>query len=158
MLICLVLLGIVLASTIPPRFIVLNLSPSIAPGLYIICAHEPAVGQLLEFRAPQSARNYFTLRGTKLPTNWFFLKPAIAGAGDRVNTQAHWLVINGTRMARINTHDFQGRPLPIWRADRVLKKGEFFMFSPLSNSFDSRCFGPIRRDEIVAVRKPWLTW
>jgi type IV secretory pathway protease TraF len=52
-----------------------------------------------------------------------------------------------------------GRSLPLWRDNRVLGPDEFFVFSDrIPNSFDSRCYGPIRRQQIDAVRKPWITW
>ena len=50
--------------------------------------------------------------------------------------------------------DSAGRPLPAWRIRRVLGPDEFFVFSSrIANSFDSRCYGPITRKDIQAVRK-----
>jgi type IV secretory pathway protease TraF len=55
--------------------------------------------------------------------------------------------------------DGHGRRLPLWRADRILHTGEFFVFSNrIPNSFDSRCYGPIRRQQIAAVRKAIVVW
>ena len=47
---------------------------------------------------------------------------------------------------------------PRWRACRRLDAGEFFVFSNrIPNSFDSRYYGPVRREAIVGVFRPIMT-
>jgi conjugative transfer signal peptidase TraF len=142
------------------RWIVINTSPSVAPGLYLRSSAQPAVGQIVDFCIPPAARDYVSARTGKAGDDWYILKPIVAGPGDRVDTTGEWLEINGERIAPMPPiSDRDGRSLPCWRADRRLGPHEFFVFSNrISNSFDSRCYGPIHRDEIASVRTPLVTW
>jgi conjugative transfer signal peptidase TraF len=142
------------------RQIVINTSASVPSGLYLRSTAAPAVGQIVDFRIPQAARNYIETRTGQNGEDWYILKPIVAGPGDRVDTTGEWLVINGRQIAPMPpTNDTGGRLLPIWRDNRVLGPDEFFMFSNrIPNSFDSRCYGPIRRVQIETVRCALITW
>ena len=142
------------------RQIVINTSPSVPSGLYLRSTAAPAVGQIVDFRIPQAARNYIEKRTGQTGEDWYILKPIVAGPGDRVDTTGECLMINGRQIAQMPpTNDSGGHPLPVWRENRVLGPDEFFVFSNrIPNSFDSRCYGPIRRQQIEAVRAPLLTW
>jgi conjugative transfer signal peptidase TraF len=142
------------------RQIVINTSPSVQPGLYLRSSTHPAVGQIVDFRIPPAARNYMETRTGRNGENWYILKPIVAGPGDRVDTTGKWLLINGRQIAPMPPiNDTGGRSLPIWRDNRVLGADEFFVFSNrIPNSFDSRFYGPIRREQIAAVRKALVLW
>jgi conjugative transfer signal peptidase TraF len=150
----------ILPTVVGHRVVVINTSPSVAPGLYLRSASEPAVGRIIDFRIPDSARPYVQGRTGNNGENWYILKPIAAGPGDRVDTTGEWLVINGHKMAPMPPPmDSAGRPLPVWRQCRVLGADEFFVFSDrIPNSFDSRCYGPILTEQIESVRKPLITW
>ena len=70
------------------------------------------------------------------------------------------ILLNGRSIAPMPpAKDTAGRPLPIWRACRMLGRDEFFVFSNrIPNSFDSRCYGPIQRAQIFCVRLAIITW
>ena len=142
------------------RQIVINTSPSVQPGLYLRSSTQPAVGQIVDFRIPHAAKNYIESRTGQNGEDWYILKPIVAGPGDRVDTTGEWLLINGRQIASMPpTKDTGGRSLPVWRDNRVLGPDEFFVFSNrIPNSFDSRCCGPIRRQQIEAVRTPLIGW
>ena len=142
------------------RLLVINTSPSVAPGLYLRSSEPPSVGKLVDFRIPPAARDYVRGRTGKNGDDWYILKPIVAGPGDRVDTTGAWAVINGHRFAPMPPErDRDGRRLPLWRADRILGAGEFFVFSSrIPNSFDSRCYGPISQEQISAVRKALIIW
>jgi conjugative transfer signal peptidase TraF len=142
------------------RQIVINTSPSVPEGLYVRSAARPAVGQIVDFRIPQAARNYIETRTGQNGEDWYILKPIVAGPGDTVDTTGEWLVINGRQIAPMPpTIDTGGHLLPIWRDNRVLGPNEFFVFSGrIPNSFDSRCYGPIINSQIASVRRPLITW
>ena len=142
------------------RILVINTSPSAAPGLYLRSFDQPAVGKLVDFRIPLAARDYVRGRTGNGGEDWFILKPIAAGPSDRVDTTGAWLVINGRRVAPMPPEtDGQGRRLPLWRANRTLRADEFFVFSNrIPNSFDSRCYGPISREQISAVREALIVW
>ena len=157
--------AVLLLSVIAPklgmqRLVVINTSPSVAPGLYLRSCELPSVGKLVDFRIPPAAWDYVRGRTGKNGGDWYILKPIVAESGDRVDTTGAWLVINGRQVAPMPPEaDREGRRLPLWRADRVLRSGEFFVFSNrIPNSFDSRCYGPITRGQIAAVRRSLIVW
>jgi conjugative transfer signal peptidase TraF len=141
------------------RVVVINTSPSVAPGLYVRCAVVPAVGRIVDFRIPDRAKQYVLTRTGQDCEDWYILKPIAAGPGDRVDATGSSLVIDGRAIAPMPPDfDSAGRPLPVWRENRVLGPDEFFVFSArIPNSFDSRCYGPITRKEIASVRRPLIT-
>jgi conjugative transfer signal peptidase TraF len=151
---------LILRQIIGNRFLVINTSPSVAPGLYVHSWATPAVGELVDFCIPPAARDYVRRRTGKSGENWYILKPIVAGPGDQVDTTGKWLVVNGRRIALMPPRtDSAGQPLPAWRDSRVLGADDFFVFSNrIPNSFDSRCYGPISRSEIESVRRPLVTW
>jgi conjugative transfer signal peptidase TraF len=153
------LVGVV-ASLVADRQIVVNTSPSVMPGLYIKSSAAPAVGCIIDFRIPELARAYVQDRTGCRGENWYILKPVVAGPGDLVDTTRDALFINGREIAPMPPEsDVKGRPLPVWRGAHVLGPDEFFVFSDrILNSFDSRCYGPIHRAQIAAVRKALVTW
>jgi conjugative transfer signal peptidase TraF len=150
----------ILPTLVGHRVVVINTSPSVAPGLYLRSASEPTVGRIIDFPIPDSARPYVQGRTGNNGENWYILKPIAAGPGDRVDTTGEWLVINGHKLAPMPpSTDSSGRPLPRWRNRRMLGPDEFFVFSDrIPNSFDSRCYGPIRREQISAVRRALIIW
>jgi conjugative transfer signal peptidase TraF len=158
----LVVMGVwaILPTLVGRRVIVINTSPSVAPGLYLRSASEPAVGRIIDFRIPDFARPYVQGRTGNNGENWYILKPIAAGPGDCVDTTGEWLFINGHKMAPMPPPtDSRGRPLPVWRQSHVLGADEFFVFSDrIPNSFDSRCYGPVSRDQIESVRIALVTW
>lgn len=152
-------LAAILAVFLPPRFIAYNASPSVEIGFYVRVTEGPEIGQFAEFPLPLFFRTVYPHCPIFNQADMMILKPIAAGPGDLVDTTGDWLFINDQRMARIKTQDTEGRPVPVWRARRVLGKDEFFMFSSrVPNSLDSRYFGPIHRHRIRAVRAPLLTW
>jgi conjugative transfer signal peptidase TraF len=142
------------------RQIVINTSPSVTPGLYWRSSAAPAVGQLIDFRIPLNARYYVSQRTGQNGEDWYILKPIVAGPGDQIDTTGNWLVINGRPIAPMPPgKDKDGHVLPIYRSHQILRHDEFFVFSNrIPNSFDSRCYGPISRDQVEAVRIALLTW
>lgn len=151
---------VILSACFANRQIVINTSGSVAPGLYVRSIASPAIGQLVEFLIPASARGYVLTRTGQSGDDWYILKPIVAGPGDTIDSTGAWLIINGRQVAPMPpARDAAGRNLPIWHECRRLSSDEFFVFSSrIPNSFDSRCYGPIRREQIVSVRKPLLTW
>jgi conjugative transfer signal peptidase TraF len=140
------------------RQVVVNTSPSVPPGLYVRSSDPPTVGRLVDFRVPASGRPYVFARTGRDGYDWYILKPVVAGPGDRVDSTGAWLRVNGRAVAPMPpAADAAGRPLPAWRAARVLGHGEFLVVSTrVPNSFDSRCYGPVR--DVAAVRVPLVTW
>ena len=142
------------------RQIVINNSPSVEPGLYLRSSAEPAVGRIVDFRIPVSARPYILSRTGQTGKDWYILKPVVAGPGDIVDCTGPSLFINERWIGPMPPRfDSAGRQLPAWRQRRELGPDEFFVFSSrIPDSFDSRCYGPISRCEIASVRRPLIRW
>ncbi len=161
---CFALIPLAVLGVISIRFanrqIVINTSPSVRPGLYIRSNAVPAIGQLVEFRIPVSVRSYIQSRSGHDGQDWYILKPVVAGPGDRVDTTGGVLRINGKIVAPMPPiRDGFGNALPRWTQSRALGRDEYFVFSDrISNSFDSRCYGPVTCREIESVRRPLITW
>lgn len=156
---CLLVIVVIGFTLVLTRSIVLNVSPSIPLGFYYATDDEPAVGQLIEFRLTANTRNLFSGVPICARRNAVILKPIAAGPGDYVDTTCDSLRINGQRIAPIHTTDSNGCPLHVWRANRKLGPDEFLVYSGrVSNSFDSRYYGPVLRSQIITVRTPLWTW
>lgn len=149
-----------LPTVVGRRVVIINTSPSVAPGLYLRSECTPTVGRIVDFTIPPLAKPYIRLRTGCDGAHWYILKPIAAGPGDRVDTLGRSVLIDGHKMGPMPpTSDEAGRLLPRWRANRVLRSNEYFVFSArIPNSFDSRCYGPITRQEIASVRTPLVTW
>ena len=68
------------------RILVINTSPSVAPGLYLRSSQDPAVGRLVDFCVPLAARPYVRDRTGYGGDDWYILKPIAAGPGDLIDT------------------------------------------------------------------------
>jgi conjugative transfer signal peptidase TraF len=150
------LLALIMTLSIPfARVIAINPTESLPRGLYIKSRSPIAVGAIVEFKTPESVRANLAGQFD------YLLKPIIAGPGDRIDTTAGIVIINGTPIpnSEIVTTDSQGRAVPQWRDNRVLGPGEFFVLSTrIPNSIDSRYFGPIKRSQIQSVRRCVWQW
>ena len=135
----------------------INETPSEPPGVYLRARHDVIrVGSLIAFLAPQPAFPYADRRAAYLHRTPI-LKAVAAVGGDRVCTAGGMLVINDVRRAAVAVRDSQGFALPHWTACRRLAADELFVFSDrVSNSFDSRYYGPVRLSR-AQVYRPLVT-
>jgi conjugative transfer signal peptidase TraF len=89
------------------------------------------------------------------------IKPIAAGPGDRVNTDDAGLRINGRAIESSRTADVdtEGRPLPHLKSvEYRLSDNEYFVVSThTERSLDSRYFGPIHEEDVLAQARPLLT-
>ena len=139
------------ASRNAPPLVMLNDSASEPTGFYVRTSQAPEVGALVAFRTPPQAFPYADHRHSLLRRHPI-LKAIAAASGDRVCTQSNRLTINDRIRAPIAAKDRFGDVLPRWRDCRQLTAGELFVFSDLiPNSFDSRYFGPVNRNDVLGV-------
>jgi conjugative transfer signal peptidase TraF len=54
--------------------------------------------------------------------------------------------------------DAAKRALPQLAFDHRLSKDQLVVMGDTPDSFDSRYFGPIRRDQVLTVVRPLITW
>ena len=155
------LAGVILAMLPADRraaTILLNVSPSLPLGLYRRVRAPVRPGALIAFAVPKSGRAYTRDHmPDRLRTS--ILKPVAAGPGAQICVQADQLTIDSRAVAIIASRDHQGRHLPHWEGCRVLAEGEVFTLSTrISNSFDSRYFGPVGRADILGVYAPLMVF
>lgn len=69
-----------------------------------------------------------------------------------------FLVKENKILGSISNFDSHGRELPQMENPLILNKDEFFVMGESDNSFDSRYFGKIKKEEILYKVKPILTF
>jgi conjugative transfer signal peptidase TraF len=143
-----------------------NTSPSLPRGLYLRTHDEYAPGSLVLACLPISRgvaalhRGYLDQGGC--PGGASALgKVLLAGGGDVVDFDADGLRRNGVLVPGSGplVVDSRGRSLPHARFGRyALRPGEVWLYSPFHpRSFDSRYFGPLLRENLLATLAPvWI--
>src|SRR5262249_55820044 len=108
----------------PP--LLLNLTPSVPPGLYLVTPCPTVTrGLLVVLAPPPSVAALLVARGYLAPQTPL-LKPVAALPGETVCVQDDGVFIQGNLVAPVAAGDHLGRPLPRWRgcvtlgADEVL--------------------------------------
>lgn len=127
-----------------------NHSPSIPIGFYIRSSEPLRIGAIVTVRAAEVAPEYAAVRNFTAPGDRF-IKRIAATAGDSACTRGAQLTINGRTVLLRAATDSVGRPLPHWNGCRALNADEVLLLGDTSDSFDSRYFGPVRRDAIEGV-------
>ncbi len=132
------------------RYFVLNLSPSMEKGIYLLKEiDELKKGDVVVLNIPSNIKEILYSRGY-LPKNIkTLLKEVVAVEGDKVHITYNRLYINGEFKGEIAEVDSKGRELVSYVKDGVLKSGEVFLLGKGKNSFDSRYFGAVEKNEIL---------
>ena len=142
-----------------------NLSGSMPRGLYRLADASPERGSFVAFCLDEvsvalALERRYTGGGTCPGGVEPLVKPVAATRGDVVTTTERSVTVNGAPLPSSATlaADSNGRPLPHDPfGTHRLEHGELWVFSPAERSWDSRYFGPIRRDQVVATVVPVLT-
>ena len=151
-----------------------SLTDSLPRGVYQRTHAPLARGALVAFCLPLAQAEFGWQRGylaavpnlpvlRECPAGYQpLLKPIAAMAGDVVELSPETVIINGEAITQSHTqaHDRAGRMLPHVPWGRyVLTAGELWVMStyhPLS--WDSRYFGPIRIETVIATVVPLWVW
>jgi conjugative transfer signal peptidase TraF len=148
--------GILIASKALSQKIMFQITPSLPKGVYWI--DNPVhidTGMLCVFSIPRNVYGMMKSRGW-IPENlkFYLMKPIVAKQGDEVEVSTTGFFVNGKYLGPVKRYDSQGLPLPEYHEKVILGDGEFFVVSTYPNSFDSRYFGTIRREDIKWVARP----
>ena len=132
------------------RYFVLNLSPSMEKGIYLLRdIDELKKGDVVVLNIPLDIKETLYSRGY-LPKNIkTLLKEVVAIEGDSIKVDCNKLYMNGEYKEGITEVDPKCRELVSFVKDGVLKSGEVFLLGRGKNSFDSRYFGAVGKSEIL---------
>lgn len=139
--------------------VVVNLTPSLPYGVYLVTTYHPLTpGTLILFDPPPDIAYLATFRQYVSPGTPF-LKPVGANSGDVICAIDHTLSINGVNLASIRDMDTEQRPLPFWQGCLTLDTDHVFPLSTMhSHSLDGRYFGAIPVTSVHGIAQPLLTW
>lgn len=154
----LIALGLtLLAATLAPKRPVLawNASASVPVGLYLIASRPVHIGDYVLIRLSDITQA-LAVRHGYIGANTPLLKRVAAREGDRVCRSGRAAWIAGRQVVIAFGTDRVGKPLPVWQGCYQLQDGQLFVLGTHSESFDSRYFGPIDRDQVIGVATPLL--
>lgn len=137
----------------PVPILIWNASHSVPVGLYFVDRRQPAMGEIAVIAPPDWVRLYAESRGY-LPSDAWLLKPVFATSGSIFCRLGAHVFVDGMHVARTKKRDNQKRILPVWKGCRTLKSREIFVLAKPKNSFDSRYFGPVNRDQVAGTAVP----
>jgi type IV secretory pathway protease TraF len=130
-----------------------NASASVPTGPYFVQMRQPDFGEIAVIRPTDWVRLYASSRGY-LPQNVWLLKPVFAMRASLVCRFGKHIFVNGKLVAKAKIWDLKHRLLPVWEGCHTLKSDEVFVLARPQDSFDSRYFGPVNRNQIVGTALP----
>lgn len=150
-------------------FTVLNITSSLPVGLYLHYPHPQDIqrGTLATLCLTYGAERH-GLRRSYLPKDLGantrcpglappLLKRILAGPGDTVRVALDGIFVNGTKESLPPPHcDPKGRVIPIQYGTHVLADAQYWLYTDLYFSYDSRIYGPVHRSQIIAAAMPLL--
>jgi len=141
----------------PQPLFLINTSPSEPKGLYVRSPLSPDVGRLVAFHVPPAGRAYVAAHMPQIGKGGV-LKALVGGPGSQLCADDGVLRLDGRALGPIHARDRAGRALPQWRGCRMLRPGEYAVFSGrITNSLDSRYYGPVRDADLIGVFEPlWV--
>ncbi len=148
----LVLGVLVLAAVVSPRWLRINVSPSVPLGLYRLApVPAPLVrGTLVLLPVPPRVRAW---HAAWVPV----LKPVAGLPGERGCHQDHHRFVHGVSYGPV-LPAAQGKALPHIEGCLVVQEGEVLLASPVPRSFDARDLGPGAVTAVTATAHPLRTW
>lgn len=136
-----------------PALVIYNGSQSVPTGFYLRRPDPITMGAFVTLRAADASAAYAHERGFDGAEDRF-IKRVAAGAGARICASGDRVILgDGRELIRLE-RDAAGRRLPAWSGCRTLGADEVFLLGDTPDSFDSRYWGPVRRDRIDGVWRP----
>lgn len=136
----------------------INVSPSIPYGIYKKVTKYPQREDYILFCleneiAKMTVDRHYITRGNCAFQSAPIGKKVVATQGDLVKISDNGIEVNGRLLtdSKPSKYDNLKRKMPVFWMDRYLDNGEFIVASTKENSYDSRYFGIVRRDQIKGV-------
>lgn len=140
----------------PGKIILYNYTDSLPHGFYLLCPGVPKKGDLVAFRPPEEAARLIRERKYLREGAWL-LKYIVAQKGDSVCTDNGRVSINGVDYGGIHAYDKEGRLLPHYRFLGIQGDSYFVAVKGFNDSFDSRYYGPVKKENIIGIASPfWI--
>ena len=128
-----------------------NITPSLPQKYWLIAKGKtPKRGNYICFTLSEE-----TAKKNNLPSSIKFTKQVIGVEGDNITLKNRDFYINDKYVATAKTHSLKGEPLAPGLAG-VLGKGQYYVFTPHKDSFDSRYqkMGWVNQEQIIGVAYP----
>lgn len=144
-------------------FLVVNTTASLPPGIYHRTFEEPKRGSIVLVSPP--ARQIFKAalaKGILSPGNTEagtcpLIKIMAAADGDEIEIQENGMWVNDAPLSNSQRQNWEISGMVALPIKKKLE-GEVLLYTPHPQSFDSRYFGPIPADSILATLKPIFLW
>jgi conjugative transfer signal peptidase TraF len=131
-----------------------NRTPSVPIGFYLRTDEPLERGAFVTVRAVDVAPAAAAARRFNGPRDRF-IKRVAALAGDHVCALDDRVTISGGVDVERRAVDRAGQPLTAWEGCRVLEADEVLLLGDTADSFDGRYWGPVDRDLIEGVWRPF---
>lgn len=153
-------IGLIGAATFidPLPRLVLNVSASAPPGLYLHLSANFVRGDLVLARLPEEVRRFADER-RYLARDALLIKRLAASRFDTVCMIDNDLYIDGRYAAQRLEQDGEGRPMPLWQGCERLGGADVLLLAESqAASFDGRYFGPVERGLVIGRLVPLWTF
>ena len=134
----------------PSPFIIWNASESVPIGWYFVSNRPPQKGEIAVLK-PVKWIGLFASERKYLPKTVWLLKPVAALEPSIICRFGQYVFVDGNLAAKAQITDKLGRQMPAWKNCERLEKSDLFLLSHHSDSFDSRYFGPVKRDQVIGT-------
>ncbi|NKE70170.1 S26 family signal peptidase [Candidatus Manganitrophus noduliformans] len=136
-------------SWIPQRFTV-TITPSLWHRIYLL-DRAPSKEQMVRNAYVLFELNSRYLKGAKTQKT---LKQVACAAGDMLTVKERSYYCNDTYLGQAKDYSLKGERLPHLEFEGVIPKGSLFVFGTHVDSLDSRYFGFVRKEDVIAIAYP----
>ena len=137
----------------PSPILIWNASESVAVGWYFVAKRLPKISEIAVLKLPKWIELFASERGY-LPKNVWLLKPIAATEPSIICRFGPYVFVDGKHLAKVKTLDKKHRLLPVWKGCTALNPTQSLVLGRHRDSFDSRYFGPIDRDQVIGTAFP----
>lgn len=139
--------------------IYINNSPRVPVGFYLKKEQDIYFkDNIVFFKVPDNVRRFLKELNLIKEENKYILKKIGGVEGDHIVIKDKKLYINDVFIYEVIEHTFHKIPLnPIENLDYILKEDEYFLIGDLKESYDSRYFGVVKKEQIEEKGKLLLS-
>ena len=135
----------------------INLTASIPRGIYLTSKDkELKIGDIVAF----NTQNYKIILDYRNSQETFlFCKRIVGKEGSEIKVIGNELFIDNNKISEILFLNKNNEKLPQveeFKEGYSLKENEFFLLGDTENSFDSRYYGPVKKEDIIYKLTPFL--